>query len=72
MNRVKPHPYEPNRKGKCLQIVGGRKTGYRICHEGPDAEVHTSYVEPHTHRTTLRFRCDDCGEEFDYEVTIDA
>jgi hypothetical protein len=49
------HEFRPNRKGKCQHRVGGRRSGYRICHQGPDAEVHQRFTPPqHAHDEAQR------------------
>lgn len=35
-----PHPFERNARGICKTMIGGRKTGYRLCHEPEDAPIH--------------------------------
>lgn len=76
------HEYDPRRKdGKCKVMVGGRKQGYRSCHELEDAEVHQRWEPPcsdglHNNVRITQVRetdegivigmhCDDCGLGFE-------
>jgi hypothetical protein len=50
------HEFQPNRKGLCTQIIGGRKTGYTICHLPEDASAHEKWRLAHLEETILKER----------------
>ncbi|MCC7570670.1 hypothetical protein KO465_04940 [Candidatus Micrarchaeota archaeon] len=39
------HEFLPNKQGKCKQIVGGKRSGYRICGEEKDFPAHQRWEE---------------------------